>query len=921
MRLRRAERWVIIVGLLQASAVALAAPPVVEDPEEPVPGVFATFSAAGEAAPLARRIVPDLTGVWGRGAPDPRVPADGFTANWSGLLLIQAPGGHQFFVRADGPVTLKVAGQVVLEGNGDAARSTRIDLPVGFVPIVLDYRHQGGDARVAVDWEGPTFAREPLPTRLLFHDRQVPFQTDAFDRGRRAADRYGCANCHTLLDLSTRPHLGPPLAEAARSIGPAWLRAWLKDPATVRPKTRMPRLGHGLSNAEVADVAAFLASVVPKKAPIATNEIKMALNVGTADKGQVLFRSLGCLGCHVRGSKTGGAPSEPAGPDLSDLGRKRSAEWIASYLVRPKSARSIHRADFRLTADESAYLAAYLISDPPRALTSAETPPGDATRGRALVERARCASCHEIPGMKPKPADLPLRAGANPRAGCLAEGDPAAFVPRFGFPAEVRADLASFVANLPRTPSPTSLEARAQDALSRWNCLGCHVRDGQGGTDLGGQIASLLAEDPALGGLKGTLTPPNLTAVGDKLRPDYLAEILKGAAPSARPWLSVRMPAFAFEPGEAEAIASLFQNHDQMRLEPEARETESRPDAHTLERAGQLIGQRGFGCISCHVLAGRIPPGGEPETLGPDLALAHRRMSERYFQRWIANPQRIIAGTPMPQFLQPVATTPGSLDDQLTAIWSLLGSPRVGEVAAFGTREFLKREGDRALVVRDMVLLPGAPGTPYTPRALAIGLKNDHTLLFDTDRLTWLSWWAGGFLSRTKSGRLWEWHPEGQMLWVAPGRPSPVAFWDESGKLVLPVEQRERFGSFRELDFEGSGVVLTYTLNLPNGGRAQVVERVQPARDGWDRDVSVTGVPNSLRPVLIKMPPAPLKDEGADAIARWEVGDRRVSLRVSPARALDAVVPGVSEAKVLGFEKAERGEYGIKVQLRFGSPP
>ncbi|MDR3637307.1 MAG: c-type cytochrome, partial [Isosphaeraceae bacterium] len=875
-------------------------------PEDPVPGVHVSFAAVG-AKPVAGRIVADLTGDWGAGAPDPRVPADGFEARWSGLLLVQSPGTYRFFARTDGTTVVRIAGK-------DLADGTPIELKPGFTPIALEYRHRRGEALAALDWEGPGFAREPTPARLLFHDRQAAEREDRFEYGRRAADRYGCANCHVLLDLPPRPKLGPPLADAARAINPAWLQAWLIDPTKVRSKTRMPAFGHGLTTAEAADLAAFLAQVAPKSETPPTNEVKMALNVADGDKGRLLFRSLGCLGCHVQGA---GGPADPIGPDLSHLGRKRSQAELASYLVHSKTKASKHRADFRLSADESAHLAKYLTSGtndnaPPRA----SAPGGDPGRGRAIAERARCASCHEIPGLKPQPPDLALKASSRVGAGCLA-AEPAPWVPRFALAVETRKDLAELVAGLPREPSPTSREARGQDALRRWNCVGCHTRDGQGGSDLGGQVAALLAEDPDLGGKKGTLTPPNLTAVGDKLRPEYLSEAIHGAAPTARPWLSVRMPAFAFEPGEAEAIAALFRNHDRMRGEADSPAAATHPDARTREKAAQLIGQRGFGCVSCHVLAGRIPPGGEPETLGPDLALAHRRMTERYFHRWIANPQRIIAGTPMPQFLQPVATAPGTLDDQLDTLWQLLGSTQVGEVAAFGTREILKRDGDRALVVRDMVLLPDAPATPYTPRALAIGLKNDHSLLFDADRLTWLSWWRGGFLSRTKSGRLWEWHPDGHRLWIAPGRPAPVVLLDERGTIVAPAEVRERFGSFRELDFDGSGVVLTYTLNLPDGSAAQVVEHVQPIDGGWERAVRVSGVPPRLRAALVESPPVPTKEVGAVAFS-WSAGPARLTLRITDATPVTAKGTG---ARVFAMSAANDGSFAARVRLNVTGNP
>src|SRR5262249_32109243 len=189
--------------------------------------------------------------------------------------------------------------------------------------------------------------------------------------------------------------------------------------------------------------------------------------------------------------------------------------------------------------------------------------------------------------------------------------------------------LRALVAGLPAPPSSTPRDTLAADTMRRLNCFGCHTRDGAGGTRLGSQVAAFLADDRSLGALKGRLTPPDLTAVGDKLRPDYLSQAIRGQAPTARPWLTVRMPVFPYAKGEAEAIVGALQSHDRSKLESE--EAAHKQEKHT-STAAALIGQRGFGCVSCHVLDGKIPPGGEAETLGPDLALAHRRMAEHYFE-------------------------------------------------------------------------------------------------------------------------------------------------------------------------------------------------------------------------------------------------------------------------------------------------
>ncbi len=884
------------------------------EPDALAPGLIATFSAEEADAPAAVRVEDDLIVNWDRGAPDARVPADGFTGHWQGLLLIQSPGIHHFHARTDGALRMTIGGHIVLHGSGDEFDTLPVDLPPGLSTITVEYRHAKGPSHLAIDWEGPGFAREPLPGRLLFHEateeRAKP-RLDRFEEGRRLADRLGCANCHAVLDLPSHRDLGPPLADAGRAIDTDWLAAWLRDPPKLRPGTRMPGFGHGLPPSDVADLIAFLERKASKLAD-PSGEIQMAMNVADPAKGRLLFRSAGCLGCHTRGSLGDDLHTNPAAPDLNDLGRKRSERWLAMFLASPKSgARNRHRPGLRLNADAAANLAAYLVSNPPLELVPFDVVAGDPRRGRELAGTYRCASCHEIPDLAPLTADIPLRQGTNPLAGCLADEPAGTKVPRYHLSDQQLGDLRALIAGLPAKPSASPAWTLARDTIRRRNCLGCHTRDGQGGDPLGPQVAAALAEDPALGSLKGTLTPPDLSAVGDKLRREFLALAVRGEAPTARPWLSVHMPSYPFAPGEAEAIVAYLRGHDRMTATADPTERTTEPDDATVEAAANLIGQRGFGCISCHVLAGKIPPGGEPETLGPDLALAHERMTERYFRRWLADPQRIIPGTPMPQFLKPVEVHPGTLDDQLATIWTLLGSERVAEAAAFGTREILKRQGDRAMVVRDMVLLP-EKHVAYNPRGLAIGLKNDQSLLFDTDRLAWVAWWNGGFLSRTKSGRLWEWHPEGTPLWTTPELASPVVLIGPGGVIVPPRAVRERFGSFTELVFGQENVTLHYTLHGPAGATLRVRERVAPEDSGWRREVWVEGTPEGYQPALRE---AISKDVSpTDDGLRWMVGSSALRLRTS-ARALSEQDNAAGAAWLIPMKATGDGAFEAVVEL------
>jgi hypothetical protein len=292
-------------------------------------------------------------------------------------------------------------------------------------------------------------------------------------------------------------------------------------------------------------------------------------------------------------------------------------------------------------------------------------------------------------------------------------------------------------------------------------------------------------------------------------------------------------------------------------------------------------------------------------------------MSTRYFHRWVANPQRILPGTPMPQFLQPVPTQPGTLDEQFDAIWQLLGSGRVSELAALGTRELLRQEGERAAVVRDMLVFPQAPGSPYTPRGLAIGLAGGNSALFDTDRLAWIAWWHGGFLSRTKSGRLWEWHPEGTLVSTAPERGAPVVFLDANGSAAPPLEVRERFGSFRELVFEARGVRLSYTLLGPDNTSVNVEEQIKPLANGWERCVRVQGVPRGYRPALAERVPAGSAMDQAKSAFTWPAGAQQARLAL-----VDASAPGRSaihspwpNVHLLPMDSTEPGTFTACVQM------
>ncbi len=407
----------VIFGLILGAFAGSARAQEEADPENVRLGVVAEYAATPEAPVMARRIETDLTHNWGSARPDPRLPAGPFAARWSGSILVREPGSYRFFARTDGRVDLSVAGRAVPFGTDARPEPEAVELPPGLVTIAVVYRHERGPARFALEWSGPAFGREPLPAWVLYHEGQSEPDRDPFETGRRLADRLGCANCHTLLDLPAHRDLGPPLLDAGKAINRSWLATWLTDPSRLRPGSRMPGFGeHGFDPQKVADVLAFLADLPGSKPAESTGELKMALNVADPSRGRLLFRTIGCLGCHTRESE--GLEfrfDERAAPDLSDLGRKRSASWIATYLARPNPRTPArHRPDLHLRSDDAAHLASYLVSDPPPEPIVPDLPEGDARRGREVVESSRCASCHEIAALETPAGGPPVECWLGP---------------------------------------------------------------------------------------------------------------------------------------------------------------------------------------------------------------------------------------------------------------------------------------------------------------------------------------------------------------------------------------------------------------------------------------------------------------------------------------------------------------------------
>lgn len=137
-------------------------------------GLSATyFGTADFTDPLVSRIdrVPYFT--WGKGAPAPGVPKNGFSARLSGTLDAQFSETYTFSVpaRGDDEVRLTVDGVTLLDTFGNEVTGTltgQADLQVGVaVPIVVEFSDGSGPASLALTWSSSSTPASAIPGSQL----------------------------------------------------------------------------------------------------------------------------------------------------------------------------------------------------------------------------------------------------------------------------------------------------------------------------------------------------------------------------------------------------------------------------------------------------------------------------------------------------------------------------------------------------------------------------------------------------------------------------------------------------------------------------------------------------------------------------------------------------------------------------------
>ncbi len=366
----------------------------------------------------------------------------------------------------------------------------------------------------------------------------------------------------------------------------------------------------------------------------------------------------------------------------------------------------------------------------------------DAGWGARLFVRHGCASCHGYAGIQPDRRDI-----TTPPA--LTDLDPAAVAsepgmhtgndsPRYPLAGHQKRAIRAALAALQDLPTPRTPADQIVHAMASYNCYACHRRNA-GTVAVGGPDPVRATYLEVVGGQdlgdEGRL-PPDLHAIGGKLKPEALHSVLTADELHVRrDFMEVRMPNFA-----GEAIDRLA---DSLATADAAAGDLSEP-AFSTEAASdgiELLGEQAMSCVTCHNV--HVHPAQGVSTI--DLATVYDRLRPGWVTRYLRDPAAIRPGTRMPAFWPEGAANfqhlgGGTVDGQIDAIWNAL-SLGTSMPAPEGTNigaELVLVPDERPIVFRTFMVDVG-------PRSIAIGYPENVHVAFDANNVRLAKIWRGGF--------------------------------------------------------------------------------------------------------------------------------------------------------------------------------
>ncbi len=520
-----------------------------------------------------------------------------------------------------GPSLEKIVGKLTPEFTKNWIWSPHTFNPHSRMPAFFNQANNSNEEFAKLNIVEVNAMTEYLYAKSKSYQPTIKFVSGNPDKGKELIQTIGCIGCHQVAGIDepfskVKSLKGPYLVNLGSKLDKDWLVTWLLKPSHYQEDTVMPSFR--LSNQEANDIASFLlasknktfeqlkfAKVDLEKVdqllveyfsafdPISVAQKQVAQ---LSEKEKVLElgkRSLSKYGCYSCHDIAGFDDLPPIGPELSAIGSKFVDKFGWGHQHHLEHSR--HSWLFQHLKQPSIWD----VGVPKPFKDINKMPNFNLSDDEATVMTTYLL-------------------------GLVDE-----YIPLTG------------MRNLP-AHKQVALEGRK--VANKYNCQGCHVIDGVGGT-----INAAFSEDQNSG-------PPWLVVQGHRVYTEWLYNFLQNVY-TIRPYMSVRMPSFNFTNDELNKLVAYFQlDANQITFAKHNAKVEWEPGER---EAAQKMFQE-LACTSCHTAGFN-----NEKAQGPDLRQVKLRLRETWINQWLINPQAIMPYTPMPNFWDggKASAMPGILGD------------------------------------------------------------------------------------------------------------------------------------------------------------------------------------------------------------------------------------------------------------------
>jgi len=265
-----------------------------------------------------------------------------------------------------------------------------------------------------------------------------------------------------------------------------------------------------------------------------------------------------------------------------------------------------------------------------------------------------------------------------------------------------------------------------------------------------------------------------------------------------------------------------------------------------IAAGSRLVTTDGFGCTSCHAIADVEPVKAPLNARGPNLSLLGQRIRRSWFDRFVANPARLVPRMEMPSVRIPVR---GLLEDdlqrQLSAVWNVLNQegfrPPLPDPVRVVRRSGIGSAAEPAVVITDVL----RDRNQVYIKPLLIGLSNRHNLLFDLANARLAQWSIGDLARQRTEGKTWFWELAGTPLWQVAGD-EPELRVQGSKQVSIPQLQGQFLTEFDTIVSTGDQLRFTYRLQLDSQREPLLIEQTLQPLDYPDQAAEKTGFRRQL---------------------------------------------------------------------------